>query len=44
LWEGVSILNLKHMEWAWISLFAVGFADLYVRMCSMGVWNDVRLF
>jgi len=44
LWKGVSILNLKHMEWAWISLFAVGFADVYVRMCSMGVWTDLRLF
>ena len=24
-------------------LFAVGFADLYVRLCSMGVWSDVRI-
>lgn len=44
LWGGVSILNLKHMEWAWISLFTVGFADVYVRLCSMGIWHDVRLF
>src|SRR2546426_4903006 len=44
LWGGVSILNLRDMEWDWISLFAVGFADLYVRLCSMGIWHDVRLF
>jgi len=31
------------MLWAWLSLFWVGFADLYVRMCSMGVWTDIRL-
>jgi hypothetical protein len=31
------------MVWAWVSLFAVGFADLYVRLCSMGVWSDVRI-
>jgi len=24
--------------------FAVGFADLYVRLCSMGVWSDVRIW
>ena len=29
---------------AWISLFAVGFADLYVRLCSMGVWSDFRIW
>jgi hypothetical protein len=40
----VSCLNRWHMKWAWISLFWVGFTDLYVRLCSMGVWHDVRLF
>ena len=30
--------------WAWCSLFSVGFADLYVRLCSMGVWSDLRIF
>jgi hypothetical protein len=30
--------------WAWISLFGVGFADLYVRLCSMGIWHDYRIF
>lgn len=44
LWGGVTFFNLRHMEWAWISLFAVGFADLYVRLCSMGIWSDLRIF
>lgn len=40
----VSYLNRRHMIWAWTSLFAVGFADIYVRLCSMGIWSDWRIF
>ncbi len=40
----VSCLNRRHMLWAWMSLFWVGFSDLYVRLCSMGVWHDFRFF
>jgi hypothetical protein len=39
----VSCLNRRHMLWAWMSLFSVLFADLYVRLCSMGVWRDIRI-
>jgi hypothetical protein len=39
----VSCLNRRHMLWAWMSLFSVGFADLYVRLCSMGIWTDVKI-
>ncbi|RMH15671.1 MAG: succinate dehydrogenase [Acidobacteria bacterium] len=39
----VSCLNRKHMVWAWMSLFWVGFSDLYVRLVSMGVWSDWRI-
>jgi hypothetical protein len=39
-WSWVSLLNEHHMGWAWGSLFAVCFADFYVRMCSMGVIHD----
>lgn len=39
----VSGLNTRHMLFAWISLFGVMLADLYVRMCAMGIWHDVRL-
>jgi hypothetical protein len=40
----VSCLNRRHMGWAWPSLFSVAFTDVYIRLCSMGVWTDVRLF
>ncbi len=39
-----SALNRAHMRWAWASLVWVAFTDLYIRMCSMGVWHDVRFF
>jgi hypothetical protein len=39
-YDCVSCLNRKHMVWAWCSLVWVGFSDLYVRMCSMGIWRD----
>jgi hypothetical protein len=40
----VSYLNRRHMIWAWCSLFVVGFSDVYVRLCSMGIWSDWRIF
>ncbi|MBM3786355.1 MAG: succinate dehydrogenase [Acidobacteria bacterium] len=43
-YDGVSCLNRSHMKFAWMSLFSVGFSDLYVRLCSMGIWHDWRLF
>ena len=43
-YDCVSCLNRRHMRFAWISLFWVGFSDLYVRMCSMGIWTDWRIF
>jgi hypothetical protein len=38
-----SCLNRAHARWAWFSLFSVAFADIYVRLCSMGIWTDWRL-
>lgn len=38
-----SALNCRHQLFAWLSLFSVAFADLYVRLCSMGIWADVRI-
>ena len=35
--------NRKHMLWAWMSLFWVAFSDIYIRLCSMGVWRDWRI-
>ncbi len=40
----VGCLNRRHMRWAWMSLFWVAFSDVYVRLCSMGVWTDWRIF
>jgi hypothetical protein len=40
----VGCLNRRHMLFAWLSLFMVGFSDLYIRLCSMGIWTDVRIF
>lgn len=37
-------LNRRHMRFAWLSLFSVMFADLYVRLCAMGIWTDWRIF
>jgi len=42
-WRCVSGLNRRHMLWAWMSLFWVGFSDAYVRLCAMGVWHDWRI-
>ena len=42
-YDCVSSLNKKHMLYAWISLFVVGFSDIYVRLCSMGIWTDWRI-
>ena len=43
-WKCVSALNRRHMMFAWMSLFWVGFSDIYIRLCSMGVWTDYRIF
>lgn len=42
-YDGVSCINRHHMKWAWASLFSVGFSDLYIRLCSMGIWADWRI-
>lgn len=42
-WKRVSALNCHHMLFAWLSLTSVGFADIYVRLLSMGIWHDLRL-
>jgi len=42
-YDCVSCLNRGHMIWAWCSLCSVGFVDLYIRLCSMGIWTDFRI-
>ena len=43
-YDCASCLNRWHMKWAWLSLFGVALTDLYVRLCSMGILQDARLF
>ncbi len=40
VYDCVTCLNRKHMLFAWMSLFTVGFTDVYIRLCSMGIWHD----
>jgi hypothetical protein len=42
-WRLVTRFNEHHSLWAWLSLFSVGFTDLYIRLCAMGVWTDIRI-
>ncbi|HET9785469.1 MAG TPA: hypothetical protein VFP94_11000, partial [Terriglobales bacterium] len=44
VYDCVTCLNGRHMNWAWFSLFFVMFTDIYVRLCAMGIWPDWRLF
>lgn len=41
IWKRVTLLNENHMLFAWVSLFWVGFSDVYVRLVSMGIWHDL---
>ena len=42
-YNGCSAMNRKHQLFAWLSLFWVAFTDVYVRLCSMGIWTDFRI-
>ncbi|MDO8494106.1 MAG: succinate dehydrogenase [Deltaproteobacteria bacterium] len=43
-WKLITYINENHGAWGWISLATVGFADLYVRLCAMGIITDWRIF
>jgi hypothetical protein len=43
LWRGVTVLHLRHREWAWLSLASVALADLYVRLAATGAFDDPRI-
>jgi hypothetical protein len=42
-WKGLSVLNGRHVVWAWSSLISVALADLYVRLLAAGVIVDPAL-
>jgi hypothetical protein len=43
-WTTISKLNHSHALFAWISLFAVAFADIYVRQVASGAWTNFYFF
>jgi hypothetical protein len=43
LYDAACRFNCNHSKWAWASLVSVALADLYVRLCSMGVIGDWRI-
>lgn len=43
LWRGVSILNDRHMLFAWLSLISVGLTDFYIRLVATGTIRDLRI-
>ncbi len=43
LWGKASTLNERHMLWAWLSLFSVALADLYVFLLAKGAIADMRV-
>ena len=44
LWKLVTVLNERHMAFAWLSLFSVGLTDFYIRLVASGALTDLRLF
>ena len=44
LWTWVSVLNHKHANYAWISLFVVALSDFYVRLVASGTITNYYLF
>ncbi|HKY88656.1 MAG TPA: hypothetical protein VJ141_01660 [Candidatus Limnocylindrales bacterium] len=42
-WRFLTVLNQRHMQWAWASLIAVALADLFVRLLAAGVISDPRI-
>jgi hypothetical protein len=44
LWKICTVLNQRHMLFAWASLFSVGLTDFYIRLVASGHLTDVRLF
>lgn len=43
-WHWSTILNDRHMMWAWLSLFGVILTDFYIRQVAAGAITDLRLF
>lgn len=44
LWSWASVLNAKHMQFAWASLISVTLTDVYIRLLAAGAFDDPRFF
>jgi hypothetical protein len=44
LWTWVSKLNAHHAKYAWLSLFSVAIADLYIMLLANGTISETRFF
>ena len=44
LWRRITVLNQRHAQIAWVSLFGVALSDLYVRLVASGAIRDLRIF
>ena len=44
VWTAVSKLNVKHAQYAWLSLFSVALTDLYIYLLANGAFSDPRFF
>jgi hypothetical protein len=42
LWTQVSVINTKHMQWAWITLGTLVLTDFYVMLVASGTISDLR--
>jgi hypothetical protein len=42
IWNGITVLNIKHDRWAWASLASVAAADIYIRLLMHGWLTDFR--
>lgn len=44
LWSWASVLNARHMQYAWASLISVTLTDVYIRLLAAGAFDDPRFF
>jgi len=44
MWKLVTVLNERHMLFAWMSLFSVALTDVYIRAVATGAITDLRIF
>ncbi|TMC50026.1 MAG: succinate dehydrogenase [Chloroflexi bacterium] len=42
-WRGVTLLNIRHPMWAWVSMFSVWGTDIYLRMLQAGWFLDPHI-